>query len=486
MDILTQRPDNLPDRPIVPDDGPEPVTGDERLLASKGMLGMMRLIARWMDGCRDAGLTFGPGRGSAVASPTLRSLNVVCAGLPDCDPRRFMTDGDKWPDVDVDVAASQRRVAVERLRRDMPLDWTVTPGRDGQGRVSPCALFLLPVKLASWPDRVEMGVLEAAGWPRLDLLASVELDAIRLAAALDANPRLLESLSLFSRLTWLPMHRFAPAVALDWTPAATQEDWGWLNRCPKAFFQLRQRGRVRAPKGFEDAMRLIASMRPGRGYTYQEEAMAELTDRGVCSWDQADMLRHPDRHPDLAARVRADGRCPEAVDYLASSYGYSRAHAAGYAAVLDMEARLASRHPRLWATALYDTDAARNPKVFDDPRGLAALTGPWAPDPALGARFGGVAHLKGFGPVNAHAIQDSLVDYAESCRISVPRPRIDPWWADRLSLAMLKSDAQGAATALRHLGFRKDDLVIPMELWRRLERAGVLPADVDLNEDQGF
>ena len=385
-----------------------PDTPDAPLLDKLGWSKFLLILSDWAKTCRTRGILLGPGRGSAAASPTLRALGVVCPTLPETPWQRFLSGG-RIPDIDIDVASSQRADAVRAFETCLPSGWRMITGLNKDGRPG-TGLFAVPMD--DMPDTRDAHLMEQAGLLKIDLLPSRELDAIALGRAITAH---LDASIGFSDWTGQPRHLFVPRAGVDWTPRARPEDWRIVNQCPAAFFQLTS-GRLPKPiRSYEDAMDAIALIRPDAhgDLIYHEDAMARLVDAHVADWDTANRLRHMDRdeaEPIIKAADKAE--VGEAARFLNGGYGFCRAHAAAYAAILDMEARIATANPYAWASGLYDI----NPERFRDGR-LDKLTGPWTPDPDLGAFFGGVAHLKGVGAVQARAMR-----MGEAVKLT-PRPR---------------------------------------------------------------
>ena len=399
---------SLDDPPRMPSAGPMPGTPDAPLLERMGFLGFLQWLGDALDRCRRQGILFGPGRGSAVASPTLRALNIIEPGLPESDWRRFASPG-KTPDVDVDVASSRRDWTIRRLDRACPQGWHVEPGVFDHGGACQ-ALFPIPDEAAPIVRSTDARLLERHGWFKLDLLPSRELDAIGMCLTLIREPGLWEPAFRCADLSWRPVHRFLPGPTdMSWKPGATRGEWERLAAHPDMFFQFRAR---RHPPlddvdSYGTMVRRLAALRPNADprMLFQEDQIRTLVDHGFCDWAAGDRLRHAseDVIRDTMARARRTGdpQVMLAVRLLTHGYGYSKAHAIGYAAILDMEARLAARHPSLWAACLYDVD----PGLFADPSRYGPLTGVWRPDPTLGMFLGGVAHGKGFGRVNACALR---------------------------------------------------------------------------------
>lgn len=422
-----------------------PDTPDADLLDERGFSGFIRLMSTWMRWCRNAGIILGPGRGSAVASPTLRRFGIVCPDLPETDWRRFIGP-DKMPDIDVDVSASGLDMAWKLLEDACPPGWSpvhgVTVDKDGTTHPHPCAVFIIPDNDADVVESTDARILEQAGWYRLDLLASVELDTIALAVAL-TDPVMAVALRNLSDATWRPMHEFTPPIdGLDWTSHADPDSWKLVSQCPAAFFQCRRPGLALEPvASFDDMTRQLARMRPGWDdlMPFQEDRMRVLEEERVCSFSDADRARHDAA---MRQRILSDARdisekAARAARLLYGGYGFSRAHAVGYAAILDFETRLARRWPWQWAAALYDTDPLRNHKAFHSPDAMTPLVGRLRPDPEAGAFLGGVAHIPGIGPVQAHALRDLLLDGGDG-------PVADrPGWTDSVMSAASQAARKG-------------------------------------------
>lgn len=396
-----------------------PTLEDTPTLRRMHWTGYLQFTARWMQRCRTEGILFGPGRGSAAASPTLRHLNIIHPGLPATATWHRWLSGTTTPDIDIDVAASQRDHAIRLMRQGLPSGWTLItpPNPDGTPGTGLFAIHDTDPDLTDTPDAKQ---LEQQGHLKIDLLPSRELDIIRWATATPwerANARWLSTLS------WLPANRFIPTHPIDWTPQATQAHWRTVTACPAAFFQFHNRPHPTPPiHTYGQCLTAMAGIRPGAGhYTFQDDAMQTLVDHGLTDWDHANRLRKHHDDTNLAERARHAG-LEDAVNALETSYTYCKAHAIAYAAIIDTEARLATRNPHAWIEALYD----ETPERFRDPRPLLPLSGKWRADPTRGAGWHGIAHIKGIGPVNAHAIQTGLL-FGRPRQSTVTRPDPTRW-----------------------------------------------------------
>lgn len=381
----------FPDMPQVP----SPVdAADWGLLESRGWGGLLKLVSLWLEDCRRANIVVGPGRGSSAASPSLKALGIVSSAVPQGMWQRFIGPG-MDPDIDIDMQSSRREDALKQLERLMPGGWSIRRATNADGSPSVSGIHVVS-------DGAETGL-------KIDLLPSRELDVIDAATRYrNASPADMTAARALSDWSWQPIWRFLPGRPIDWE--SRSPDFALISRCPQAFFQLRASDP--APiRDMDELTRAIARMRPSAakgGLLYQEDAMTVLLRACGMPLNKSNALRHATPQQVETAKRRCLERCSEqhreavarALDFLTGGYGFCRAHAAAYATVIAYEASLP---PYALAWARYQID----PKGYV-PKELGALTGRWRPSAAKGDELGGIAHLKGIGHTNAHAISHAV------------------------------------------------------------------------------